>query len=131
MSTILLEREPGLIIPGTREFDKRYFPRWEVNKRVEFESRGGAVLRSYTRDLSLDGASIFVFGDPPEQHRIQLRIYLAEKEGFEARGRVLWVKLEPTHTLFGLAFENLRKKAQELITRHAFEVRKDPRLAEY
>jgi len=125
MITTLLEREQVRTTQVTRKYDKRYFPRWEVNKRVEYNEEGWIAFRSYTKDLSLAGSSVLVFGNPPARHRVQLRIHLVEKENFEAQGRIAWVRLEPTHALLGIVFENLRRKAQELITRYAFEVRKD------
>lgn len=128
MAPQILEREQTKTAPVTRVYDKRYFPRWEVNKRVEYHEEGGAAFRSYTRDLSLDGTSIFVLGHPPARQRVQIRIHLADQENLEAQGRVAWAKLEPTHQVFGIVFENLSNKAQELIMRHAFEIREDPLL---
>jgi len=119
------QREHKRIFPIKREKDKRYFPRWEVTKRVEYIEEGRAAFQSYTRDLCLDGASILVFGDPPERHRVQLRIFLEEEENFETQGRIAWSKREPTHKLFGIIFEDLSNKAQELIMRHAFELREE------
>ncbi len=125
MNATLLEREQKKISPVAREYDKRYFPRWEVIKRVEYSEGGGAVFRSYTKDLSLEGASIFVFGNFPAQHHVQLKIQLTDKANFEAQGRIAWSKLEPTHKLLGIVFENLSKKAQQSMLFHAFEIRKD------
>ncbi|GEM_PF-6763591 len=129
MVPMTLEREQKKTAPVTREYDKRYFPRWETNKRVEYHNGGGVAFLSYTKDLSLDGASVFVFGDLPSWHRVQLRIHLAGKDSFDARGRVAWSKPEETHKLLGITFEDLNPKAQELITRHAFEIREDHLLA--
>lgn len=126
MAPKLLEKEQNKIAQNTREYDKRYFPRWEVNKRVEYREEGaGTASRSYTKDLSLDGVSIYIFGNPPTQQRLQLRIHLADKDNFEAQGRVAWSKVEPTYKLFGVVFENLIPKAQDLIMRHAFELSED------
>ncbi len=119
-----LEREQKKISQVTKEYDKRYFPRWEVNKRVEYREEGKTcAFRSYTKDFSLCGASIFVFDNPPLWQRIKLRIYLADKKNFEAHGRVVWSKRESTHKLSGIIFENLSKKAQELIMSHAFALK--------
>jgi hypothetical protein len=120
MAVAKLEREQKKINPATRRRDKRYFPRWEVNKRVEYIEDGGD-FRSYTKDLSLDGTSIFIFGDPPARQSVRLKIHLTEEDNFEARCRVAWSKLGPAQKLFGVVFENLSKKAQELIMRYAFE----------
>jgi len=114
-----------VITPVTKGYDKRYFPRWEANKRVEYHNGEGVAFLSYTKDLSLDGTSIFVFGDLPSWDRVQLRVHLAGKDSFEARGRVAWSKPEATYKLLGIAFEGLGPEAQELITRHAFEIRED------
>lgn len=105
--------------------DNRYFPRWKVNKHVEYREAGRNVFLSYTKDLSLDGASIVVFGNPPARRRIQLKIHLADKKNFEAEGRIAWSKSELTHKLLGIVFENLSKKAQGLILHHAFELREN------
>ncbi len=113
---------------GQREkkYDKRYFPRWEVNKRVECYGKDrGPLVQSFTKDLSLDGASIIVLGHPRVQHQVQLKIYLSNKENFKTRGRVAWAKSEPTHEVLGIVFEHLSKKAFELMMRHAFELSAD------
>lgn len=124
MSTILEHGQIKVsLTPGHK--DKRYFPRWEVKKRVEYSEGGWIAIRSYTKDLSLDGASIFVFGNPPERRFVQLKIHLADEDVFEARGRVAWAETEPTHKLFGIVFERLSKKAQKSIMRHAFELKAD------
>lgn len=128
MTPQILEREQTKTAPVPRIYDKRYFPRWEVNKRVEYHEEGGVAFRSYTRDLSLDGTSIFVLGHPPARQRVQIRIHLADQENLEAQGRVAWTNLEPTHQVFGIVFENLSNNAHELIMRHAFEIREDPLL---
>jgi len=122
MDTALLGSKQKKTAPVTGGHDKRYFPRWEVNKRVEYFEEGGSVFRSYTRDLSLDGVSIIVFHNPPARYRVKLRVHLADKENFEVQGRVTWVKSEPPCKMVGIAFEHLKKKAQALIMRHAFEI---------
>ena len=114
------EKQPGLA-PAPTNYDQRYFPRWEVKKRVDYSENGETALLCYTRDLSLDGVSLVVFGNPPARHDVQLIINLSEKERFKARGRVAWSKSEPTHKLIGITFRNLNPKAHVLITRHAFE----------
>ena len=125
MTTTLLEREQTKEPVVKKQYDKRYFPRWDVNKRVEYIEEGGDVFRSYTKDLTLGGASVIVFGNPPARHYVKLRIHLADKENFEAQGRIAWRKSEPTCILLGIVFENLSQKAQELITGHAFELKED------
>ncbi|GEM_PF-3918843 len=127
---IFWEREEDETAQAAREYDKRYFPRWEANKRVEYHEEQGAAFRAYTKDLSPDGASIFVLGDPPARHHVKLRIHLDDKEHFEARGRLVWSKPGTTHKLFGIAFGDLGQRTQELIMRHAFEPRKDLLLQE-
>lgn len=119
MALKTLEKQQREIVQGKREYDKRYFPRWKVNKPVLYREAGGATFRSYTKDLSLEGATIMVFGNPPARQRVQLRIYLAEQEDFEVQGRVAWSKLELNHKMLGIIFENLSPKAQKLIMQHA------------
>ena len=125
MTTTLLEKEQTKEPVVKKQYDKRYFPRWDVNKRVEYIEEGRGVFRSYTKDLTLGGTSIIVFGNPPARHYVKLRIHLADKENFEAHGRITWRKLEPTQTLIGIVFENLSQKAQELIMEYAFELTED------
>lgn len=122
MPTDLLERKRIRIPVITNGYDKRYFPRWEVNKRVEYIEEGRAAFQSYTKDLTLGGISVIVFGKIPAVNRVQLRIHLAEKENFEASGRIVWSKLEPADQLLGIVFENISRKAQKLIMRHAFVI---------
>jgi len=121
MSTILLEHGEIKVslMPGHK--GKRYFPRWEMKKRVEYSEKRWAAVHFYTGDLSLDGSSIFVFRNPPERCLVQLKIHLADKDIFEARGRVAWRETEPTDKLFGMFFEKLNKEARKLIIHHAFE----------
>lgn len=121
----ILEKEQKNSDQLLKEPNKRYFPRWEVNKRVEFSGTGGAAFQSLTKDLSLDGALILVLGNPPPQNRIKLIIHLTNKDNFEVQGRIVWSKTEPTHKLFGVVFENLSKKANKLLMRHAFEPSED------
>jgi len=125
MALKTLEKEQKKTAQETRKSDHRYFPRWEVNKRVKYyrKDRGGDDFMSYTKDLSLEGASIFVVGHPPIRHQVRLEIHLTDKKSFQAQGRVVWSKVETNHELFGIVFENLSQKAQELIMQHAFELR--------
>lgn len=120
----VLEREQKKIKQIVKKHDKRYFPRWEVNKRVEYIEAAG-IFRAYTKDLSLDGASVFIFGEPPARQRVRLKVHLTEENNFEAQCRVAWSKLEPTHIQLGMIFENLSEKAQELILLYAFETREE------
>src|SRR6185503_5486657 len=106
--------------------DKRHFPRWEVNKRVEYGQAERGAFRSYTKDLSLAGASILVFDHLPSlRDHVRIKIHLGQKEYVEARGRIVWTRLEAAHKLFGICFEALSRKAAQLITRHAYDLEED------
>ena len=122
MSTATMEKKQPVPSLGATDPDKRYFPRWEVNKSVDYSENGEAAIWSYTKDLTLDGTSIIVPGDPPVRHYVQLIIHLSSTDHFKARGRVVWRKSEPTRTLIGIIFINLSPKAHALITRCAFEL---------
>ncbi len=122
LMTLELESVEVKRIQVTKVYEKRYFPRWSVNKRVELGEENGVHFRSHTRDLSLDGVSVFVFSNSPVRNRVQLKIHFANQESFDVVGRIVWSKSEPTHILLGIAFENLSKNAQELIMRRAFEL---------
>jgi hypothetical protein len=125
VTTVLLEREQTKTSAIAKGNDSRYFPRWEVNKCFECIEEGIPAFRSYTKDLTLGGTSVIVFDNNPAGNRVKLRIYLSDKEDFEADGRVVWRKLEPTHQLLGIVFESLSRKAQELFLRHAFGLNKN------
>ena len=106
--------------------EKRHFPRWEVSKRIEYGERERGPLRSYTKDISLTGASIFVVGQlPSARDHVRLKIHLTDDEHVEVQGRIVWTRLEAAHKLFGICFEPLSRKVQQLITRLAFDLGED------
>jgi len=120
----LLKKEQMKTAQGAPS-DKRYFPRWEVNRRGEFQEEKGISFLSFTKDLSMEGASIIALGNPGICNPIRIRIHLEDKASFEAQGRIVWSKSEPTHKLFGIVFDKLSKKASQLIMHHAFELGND------
>ena len=122
MSTATMVREQPKLAPSLINYDKRYFPRWKVNKRVEYEKER-MTFRSYTKDLSLDGASIVVFSNTSLSHLVQLKIHLTDKDILEIQGRVIWNKPESAFQLFGITFQKPSEKAQALMLTHAFELK--------
>jgi len=122
MSLNTMEREQREIFQISST-DKRYWPRWTVNKHVEYIEKGKTKFLSFAMDLSMDGASVIIFGNPVVRNSITLRIYMENKVNVEARGRVIWNKIKPTHTLFGINFDRLSEEAQKQITYHAFELK--------
>ncbi len=125
MALIVSEKEQKKTAQVTSENKTRNSLRLEVTKRVEYSVEGNVVSRSYTKNLSLAGASIFAFSDLPAGQHIKLRFHLSDEVNFEAQGHVVWRKLAPTHKLFGIVFEDLSRKAQESIIRQAFDLRLD------
>jgi c-di-GMP-binding flagellar brake protein YcgR len=125
MTLNTMERERREIVQISAA-DKRYWPRWQVNKHVEYMDQGKEKSLSFTRDLSMDGASIVILGIPVVRESIVLRIHLGNKVNVETQARVVWNKIEQARTLLGIHFDRLSEKAQEQITYHAFELNNRP-----
>lgn len=125
MSLNVMEREPREMARIT-PMDRRYFPRWKVNKYVEYIDQGRRKFLAFTRDLSMDGASIVVLGSCVTQNSMTLRIHLNDKESVEVHGRAVWKKIEQASALLGITFDRLSEKTKEQITYHAFELKNRP-----
>ena len=111
---------------GSLKREKRYFPRWPVNRRVEYRVGDEAVLyRSFTKDLTLCGASFFIHTPMPHHQPVRVKVYISQNDHFELDGQVVWSKISPYTKVVGIIFKEVNQNVQELILSHAFELKED------
>ena len=104
--------------------EKRYLPRWTVNKKVEcieIEADGSYAQRSVTKDLSFCGASIFLF-QAPKDNNVGLRIYLNSDQMINVSGQIVWRKSFASGEVVGISFQDVPEDVQRTILNHAFEL---------
>lgn len=106
--------------------DHRYLPRWEVNSptllRFESEAHGQKCV---TKDLNCTGAGIMLSAPLADtSRRLKLTIYLTDDMPVHLEGSVCWVDPGDRRSI-GVNFEEVDQKTQDLILRHAFELKKE------
>ena len=106
--------------------EKRYLPRWQVANRItyQFENENHAY-ESSSRDISCSGASFFSAQRLPQNKKIKMKIFLSENNIVNVEAQVVWNKPAENQNLAGVVFSNTSQKAQELILKHAFEIKKE------
>ena len=108
--------------------DHRYIPRWKVSNRILYlVSNDKEIHECHSKDLSCAGACI----KPQEaeklspKQKVKLTIYLSENVSVNVEGEVVWKKTAGPENLVGILFANTSQKTQELILKHAFEIKKE------
>lgn len=105
--------------------DKRYLPRWEVKNRIYYKLENEDKFQEgLSKDLSCSGACLLTKKSLPKNQKVKLTICLENEQKVEVNGEVLWNKAFEGDNLVGIAFYNTSQKAQELILKHAFELKK-------
>ncbi|OGX18626.1 MAG: hypothetical protein A2Y04_03690 [Omnitrophica WOR_2 bacterium GWC2_45_7] len=111
---------------GTSNSDGRYFPRWQVQNRVLYQLENEAQMyEGSTKDLSCAGACLCVDKEIKLNQKINLTVYLSDKERVTLTGEVMWSKQENQYNQIGVIFFNTSSQAQDLILQHAFEINKE------
>lgn len=108
---------------GLESSDQRYFPRWEVNKRVLYEvERKPDVNEGQTRDISCTGMCISANEALTPGNKIKVVLFLTEADVIRLTGEIIWNKSFGKQDQMGISFSNISQKNQELILEHAFDV---------
>ena len=115
---------------GRSEFnsaENRYFPRWDVEDKIEyFLDSTTHAYHGLTKNLSCNGACLWLSDDLYINEKISLRIHLSEDDIARVHSRVSWVvKMPDGSNVAGVKFYDVTTRAQELILKHAFTVKKD------
>ena len=106
--------------------DKRYLPRWQVSNRVLFQLENDKQTHETTsHDISCTGACFASAKPIPVNKKIKIKIYLSSETVVAVEGQTVWSRLEDNQNLVGVIFSNTSQKAQELILKHAFEIKKE------
>jgi c-di-GMP-binding flagellar brake protein YcgR len=107
-------------------FEKRYLPRWKVANRVVYQLENeDKTYESNSCDISCNGASFVSAQRLPVNGKIKLKIFLSSDNVVSVEGQVVWSKPAEKLNLSGIMFANTSQKAQELILKYAFEIRKE------
>lgn len=107
--------------------DQRYLPRWEVKNRVVYRLNDEArPHEGQSKDLSCTGACIRTKDKLSPNQKVKLTIYLSDETAVQVEGQIVWNKPSQDHeSLVGVMFVNTTQKTQDLILKHAFEIKKD------
>lgn len=106
--------------------DNRYFPRWEVASRVQYNLEDhSSSQEGQTRDISCSGACIKISENIRPRQKVNLTIYLSEVDHVKLAGYVVWLKNSGEDHEIGIDFSDVTAEAQGLILKHAFEIDKN------
>src|SRR3989338_3354870 len=123
-SSMVAEKTEG--VNAHAESDKRYLPRWRVANRVTYQLENENKLHeSNSLDISCTGACFSSAGQLPVNKKVKMKIYLSEDSVVNVEGQIVWNKPIEAHNLVGVIFSNTSQKVQDLILKHAFEIKKE------
>lgn len=106
--------------------DHRYLPRWTVQNRILYKlENDNRTQECSSRDLSCSGACLLTPQSLPKNQNVKLTIFLTPDQKVDVEGKILWNKPYEGENLAGILFHNTSEKAQELILKHAFEIKKE------
>ena len=106
--------------------DKRYLPRWEVNNKVVYRLGNQREAHECTsKDISCTGACLQSEIHLPKNSKVDLTIHLSPKSSINVQGHIVWNKDAEGKFLAGVVFENIPAASQEMILKHAFEIKKE------
>ena len=108
-----------------QSFDKRYFPRWQVENRILFKPEENHDFdECSTRDISCSGASFYTKESCKIGQVLDLVIFFNNYKTLDVKGTVVWRKSLSEDYIIGITFKNLTRREQALILKYAFEIRK-------
>jgi len=104
--------------------DHRYFPRWEVDSRVLFQTENDPEFHeAHTKDISCAGAALCTQYPLTQHQKIKITLFLPNGTPVNLHGEVLWASTrENQEQLLGISFFNTAPEAQQLILQQAFEI---------
>ncbi|MBI3239482.1 MAG: PilZ domain-containing protein, partial [Flavobacteriia bacterium] len=96
-------------LEGFPIYDQRYLPRWEVDHRAYYRLKGAHVIyRTQIRNLNAIGVCLYVANDVCVGQTLELKIYLSQRENFEAQGTVIRTQTsERDLSCAGIVFKDL------------------------
>jgi len=110
---------------GFNESDQRYFPRWEIDKRVVYQAKNiPDEKQSRAIDMSCAGVCILCEEQLLPTQEIRLDIFLSEATIIRMTGHVVWVKNFANQNQAGIIFNEIDQASQDTILEHAFNVNK-------
>ena len=112
--------------------DQRYLPRWEVKNRVvcRFDNEKKPIECS-SKDISCTGACICLKEEVAPKQKVKLTIYLSKDTSVDVQGEIVWHKSAEGQNCAGVMFANIPETAQDLILKHAFEMKKEELIAHW
>ena len=103
-------------------YEQRYLPRWEVSNQAYYHSDPHHIFKTFTKNVSLTGACLYVTPHIHLNTKLELKIYLTPEKNFETKGTVLWkCTLNDDCCYAGIYFNPLPDQIRELILEHAFK----------
>ena len=117
---------PIVIPPPAKDSDRRYFPRWEVDNKIIYKMEDKPEsYECHSRDINSSGACIRTSENLPLQQRLDLTIHLAKNiDPVEVRGLVVWKAPREGENWFGIKFDRVNDKTNDLIFKYAFEYKR-------
>ena len=106
--------------------DQRYFPRWESNKKVSYQTNHGPDEKeALALDMSFAGACILSEEPLLPTLKIKLNIFLDQATVVRLSGHIVWVRHALAHNQAGIVFDEVDQKTQDMILDHAFDINRD------
>jgi hypothetical protein len=107
--------------------DQRYLPRWAVSNRVLYQLENDEKTHEgSSKDISCTGACFTTPDNLPLNRTVKMKIFLSEEVTVKVEGKVMWNKsVNGGENLVGIIFHNTSHAVQDLILKHAFEIKKE------
>ena len=116
---IVFEKKPN-------QSERRYFPRWKVDKEVLYHvGTLPAERAARTIDLSCRGACILSPEPLLPTQRVVLSIILNKVKIANVSGHVAWIRHFPKQNEAGISFDDTDEETQNMILEHAFSFQKE------
>src|SRR6185436_5130568 len=110
---------------GPKQEERRYFPRWKVDKEVLYQLRHETLEKeARALDMSCNGACILSNEPLLPTQRIILSIFLNKAKVVTVNGRVAWIKHFPKQNEAGICFDAIDEATQNTIMDHFFHAQK-------
>ena len=114
------------ITRGDHHAEQRYFPRWKINKRAQYQIEPNHEQKeARIVDLSCSGACLVSEEVLFPHQKLKLNIYLNDATAVTVSGRIIWTNRWFQRNEAGIQFDPINYKTQDLILDHAFDLRKE------
>lgn len=118
---------PQSVSTPAKDSERRYLPRWQVDNKISYKlEEQPQPYECHSRDINSSGVCIRTTQNIPLQQKLDLTVYLAKDiDPVEVRGSVVWKAQRESENWFGVKFDRVSEKTNDLIFKYAFEHKRE------